>query len=243
MGDWLAARPFTLALSSGFFGFYAHAGMAAALFDRGLRPARLAGSSAGAIVAGALAGGLAPTELASLFSRLARDDFWDIGLGPGLLRPGRLIRLLGRLLPCARIEACPLPLAITVHDLARRRSRVVARGPLARAIAASCAVPFLFQPVRVGGRLCVDGGLGDREATASLAPTERAFAHHLVPRDARRSKPPVRDGLVALAIAGLPRPGPFAMERGKVAFEAARDATARALAMPVAPLVVVDAES
>ena len=32
--------------------------------------------------------------------------------------------------------------------------------PLARAVAASCAIPTLLPPITVGGRLCVDGALG-----------------------------------------------------------------------------------
>jgi len=53
--DWLAERPFTLVMSSGFFGFYAHAGVVSVSEEPGLRPARIAGSSAGALV-GALWG-------------------------------------------------------------------------------------------------------------------------------------------------------------------------------------------
>lgn len=37
---WLEENPFTLALSSGFFGFYAHAGFLKALEERGLAPER-----------------------------------------------------------------------------------------------------------------------------------------------------------------------------------------------------------
>ena len=43
--EWLAEGPFTLALSSGFFGFFAHAGVVSVLEAEGLRPARIAGSA------------------------------------------------------------------------------------------------------------------------------------------------------------------------------------------------------
>jgi len=39
--DWLRAGPFTLAMSSGFFGFYAHAGFLSVLEAEGLLPARV----------------------------------------------------------------------------------------------------------------------------------------------------------------------------------------------------------
>ena len=55
--DWLAGKPFTLVMSSGFFGFFAHAGVVSVLEEQGLRPARIAGSSAGALVGAPLGRG------------------------------------------------------------------------------------------------------------------------------------------------------------------------------------------
>ena len=49
---WLTEAPFTLGMSSGFFGFFAHAGVLAALEEQGLTPRAVAGSSAGALVTG-----------------------------------------------------------------------------------------------------------------------------------------------------------------------------------------------
>ena len=49
LADWLAEAPFTLTLSSGFFSFFAHSGLIAALQEADLRPARITGSSAGAL--------------------------------------------------------------------------------------------------------------------------------------------------------------------------------------------------
>lgn len=77
LAAWLAEAPFTLAMSSGFFGFFAHAGFLAALEDQGLRPSAVRGSSAGALVTGAYAAGLAATDLARTLFRIQRRDFWD----------------------------------------------------------------------------------------------------------------------------------------------------------------------
>ena len=49
LGEWLGERPFSLAMSSGFFGFFAHTGVVEVLDEEGLRPARLYGASAGAL--------------------------------------------------------------------------------------------------------------------------------------------------------------------------------------------------
>ena len=51
LGDWLSDAPFSLALSAGFFGFYAHAGAIRALEEAHLAPTAVCGASAGAILA------------------------------------------------------------------------------------------------------------------------------------------------------------------------------------------------
>src|SRR5262245_21144563 len=89
--EWLALGPYTLALSSGFFGFYAHTGFVAVLEREGLPPDRVTGSSAGALVAGLWAAGLDAPAIEAELRRLRRADFWDPRPGAGLLA-GRLFR-------------------------------------------------------------------------------------------------------------------------------------------------------
>ena len=84
--DWLSQEPFTLTLSSGFFSFFAHTGMLAALEEQDLLPQRVTGSSAGALVAACWASGLSTAELKNILFELKRSDFWDPGFGWGLLK-------------------------------------------------------------------------------------------------------------------------------------------------------------
>ena len=44
--EWLREQPFTLVMSSGFFGFFAHAGVVSVLEEEGLRRAGGGGSRA-----------------------------------------------------------------------------------------------------------------------------------------------------------------------------------------------------
>ena len=113
LGDWLSAAPFSLAMSSGFFGFFSHAGVVAALDESNLIPSRLSGSSAGALVTIASAAGLGPADLAEALEALKRDDFWDpgrfFGLAQGgLLRGDRFRRRIEALLPVNSFEALSL---------------------------------------------------------------------------------------------------------------------------------------
>ncbi|RLB53465.1 MAG: patatin, partial [Deltaproteobacteria bacterium] len=124
-------------------------------------PAQVCGASAGALVAACYGAGLPPTALGEELAGLTRSDFWDPALGPGLLR-GRLFReRLHGLLPGTFAE-CRTPVSVAVHDVLGRRPRALTSGSLPAAVHASCAVPFMFRPVRVGGRLYVDGDVSDR---------------------------------------------------------------------------------
>jgi len=236
---WLREGPFALGLSSGFFGFFAHAGVMTVLEDECLLPTRLCGSSAGALVGGLWAGGVPAPALRDELLRLRREDFWDPRPGPGLLA-GRLFRArLTALLRVDSFAACRAPLAVSVWDVLTRQTRVLSAGALAPAIQASCAVPGLFHPVWVEGRPLLDGGIADRPGISGLPPDERLFYHHLAARSPwrRQGSPalqlPARPQMAALVIEALPRVGPFRLEEGARAFEIARRAAREALDRPM----------
>jgi NTE family protein len=170
--------------------------------------------------------------------RLRREDFWDPRPGLGLLR-GRLFReRLETLLPVSTFENCRVPFALSVFDVLTGSTKVIDRGELAPAIRASCTVPFLFHPEWVGRRPLLDGGIADRPGLLGMPRGERVLFHHLAGRSPWRREGgtsmavPSRPGLRALVIEGLPRVGPFRLQEGMRAFEAARQATRRALDQP-----------
>jgi NTE family protein len=237
--DWLREAPFTLGLSSGFFGFFAHAGVVSVLEEEGLLPARVLGSSAGALVGGLWAAGVPARRIGEELLALRRADFWDPWPGPGLLRGRRFRARLERILPVASFEQCPRPLAVSAYDVAARRTAILCSGPLAPALHASCAVPLLFQPVRIDGRRYADGGVLDRHGLAALHARERVLYHHLTSRSPwrRRDSPALRvpelPSLRAVAIEGLPRLGPFRLARGAEAMQRAAVGMRTALARPV----------
>lgn len=241
---WLQAEPFTLAMSSGFFGFFAHCGMLAALEAEGLRPRRLVGSSAGGLVAGCWAAGLDAAELETELLALRREDFWDPRPGPGLLRGRRYADKLRELLPVRRFSSCRAELAVSVFDVLSRGTRVIDEGDLVTGLRATTALPLLFHPVWRAGRPLLDGGVLDRPGHAPLRQGERVLFHHLASRSPwrRRGSPaleiPRRGGMTTLVIEPLPRVNPFALDRGHEAMRAARTATLRALDAPVIDGVV-----
>lgn len=228
----LGQGPFALAMSSGFFGFFAHAGFLSVLEEEGLLPTRISGSSAGGFTGAVWASGMSARAFGEELLRLERRDFWDPGPGLGLLR-GHLFRArLERLLPTRDFSACRVPVALSIYDIRTRKTRVVSGGDLADAIRATCAVPFLFHPVRIDGRPSFDGGILDRPGLAGMPEAEeRVLFHHLGSKSPWRHEltTPKRRGMLTFTIDGLPRSGPFKLEQGRRAFDVARRATRHAL--------------
>lgn len=220
-------RPFTLALSSGFFGFYAHVGFLKALREIGWVPSAFSGSSAGAIIAAAAARGLSVAEIEKLTLQVSRKEFWDPYLGFGFLRGRRLQEFLAQEIG-ADFNTLEKPLRISVFDIATRSTQVFTDGRLARVIRASCAVPMMFHPVRLNRRFYWDGGIQDKMGIHGIPDDHLILSHYLesrnrVPRDEKTIA--ARGGnLIQVQLRGLPRSGPFALQRGPEIIAAAHRA-------------------
>jgi NTE family protein len=185
--------------SSGFFGFFAHAGFLAALRDIGIVPSGYSGASSGAILAAMAAANISDSIIKEILFSLSKSDFWDPDPLPNLLRSlmnlmkgytGYLrgdgfARLLEKI-PMRRFEECPTPLAITATNLTQRREDVFICGNLIKAIQASGAVPMLFKPVEIDGALYVDGGVVNKapvQALADLIQPDKIIVHFVPSAD------------------------------------------------------------
>lgn len=241
LAEWLAEESFGLTMSSGFFGFFAHCGVLNALVDAGLKPARCSGSSAGALTTGLWAAGVPAADMRERLFELTRADFWDPRPGLGVLRGRKFQAVLSQMLPVQSIEDCPTPLGVSVYNAFRHRSEVLEKGDLARAIQASCTVPLMFHPVWIDHKPYLDGGILDRPGLLGMPAEGRVLYHHLVSKSPWRRKNgaqtviPQRPNMLALALHDLPRPGPFKMDVGKAAYQAAYEKTQKALSMPINP--------
>lgn len=241
--DWLAAAPFTLALSAGFFGFFSHTGLLQVLERRRLLPERVTGVSAGALAGGLWCSGLDADALGAELSALRRADFWDPGLPlGGLLKGRKFTQKLGELLRDSgvrQIEQCGRPFAAVVHDVLARRPVALDHGPIDTAIVASCAVPLMFRPVLSGRRVLVDGGVSDRCGTTALGETSRVLLHYLPSRrrvgwGAAGQAPTsvARAQSLVLVTPDLPKVTPFRLDFGPVAQHRTREHFERWLDAP-----------
>lgn len=148
-------------------------GMLQALLDWGETPDFMVGASAGAINTAYFAGD--PTlagarELERIWCVLKRRDVFPFNLGSviGLLRQrdhvvdsDGLRRLLERYLPYRRIEDAALPIHLVASDMLTGQEVLLSAGPVVDAVLASAAIPGVYPPVQIGGRLLIDGGVAN----------------------------------------------------------------------------------
>jgi len=229
--DWLREEPFTLSLSSGFFGFFAHAGFLSVLEEEKILPKKITGSSAGALIGGIWASGCSTITIKELLFSIRRDDFFDpIGFG-GYLRGDKYKKLLNDIIPINRIEDCRVELSISAYNLLKGKTEIFNSGDLLDAIYASTAVPFMFQPLYTKKGIFFDGGIKDRSSLESTSTGERIFYHHLKShslwrrKNSKSLKIPKQNNLITLAMDNLPRVTPYKLSKGKDAFYMARERT------------------
>ena len=171
------ARPtVALALGGGGARGLAHIHVVEVLDEYGLRPSLIAGTSIGALVGAAVAAGMTGAEIREhVLSAIGRrgeilNRLWSLrparlaDVVSGGLRFGQfnLERVLAAFLPerlPQTFEDLPVPLKVIASDYYAQRECLCETGPLMPALAASAALPAIFRPVTIGGRVLIDGGL------------------------------------------------------------------------------------
>lgn len=156
-----------LVLSGGSARGFAHVGVIKALEANGLRPDIVVGTSAGAMVGALYASGLSADEMVAAMGRLDRSVFQELslpGLGVipgslGLLRADSFHRFIDREARHRRMEDFPMRFAVLATDMNSGEPKVFNTGDVGTAVAAAGAVPGLFAPVQIAGRLYGDGAL------------------------------------------------------------------------------------
>jgi NTE family protein len=159
-----------LALGGGFARGIAHAGVLKTFERHGIPIHCITGVSAGSIVAAAFASGACADDIGLVGASMRFKDVarWSL-CRMGFLGSDRMKRFLQGLLKTHRFEEMRIPLGVVATDLCTGEA-VSFRdsGDVFLPIRASCSYPGLFQPVRAGDRLLIDGAMSV-EVPARLA--------------------------------------------------------------------------
>ena len=130
------------------------------LEENGIRPDLVTGTSAGSLVAALYAAGKSPAEMAGLALGMDESAITDWAFPTrGVIRGEALARYVREQTGNKPIEQMRVPLGIVATDLDSGAAVLFQRGDTGAAVRASSAVPAVFQPVKIGSREYVDGGL------------------------------------------------------------------------------------
>lgn len=166
-----------IALGAGGAKGIAHIPMLEALDELQITPHRIAGCSIGAVMGALYASGKTAAEIRDSVARIAitRSDTvkgvlsdrklgrWIAMIDPDLKRSGlikseSIMAALCQHNTCETFEDLVVPFVAVATDFWERSTVVLDSGPLKPAVQASMALPGLFAPVELGGRVLIDGG-------------------------------------------------------------------------------------
>jgi NTE family protein len=171
-----------LALGGGFARGIAHIGVLKALEEANIPIRFIAGTSVGALIGAAYCSGVTCAELEEVATRVRFKHFarWTLSRY-GFASNQRMIGFLNSVLKVKTFEELRIPLAIAATDFSNGDGVVFRSGPLVDPVRASCAYPGMFLPVRIQGRLLVDGMLAHAVPTTPLRQmgAKRVLAVHL----------------------------------------------------------------
>ncbi len=165
-----------MALGGGGAKGLAHISMLEVLDELGIRPHMISGTSIGAIMGALYASGLSAREMREGIDELTASpgsikefidarqlpawiEFIGVDLGRGsLLKVDRFLTELEKVIGVSTFEELPIALKVVASDFWARKEVVFESGPIIPAVAASFALPGIFRPVVLDGRVLVDGG-------------------------------------------------------------------------------------
>jgi NTE family protein len=150
-------------------------GMLRALYEHGVSPDVIVGTSAGALNGAFIASRpqtvATADALGAIWRDLRRGQVFPVNPLTGLLGflgardhlvpDSGLRRLIGRHVACRDLGELLIPLHVVAVDVTSGEELRLSHGPVLEAVLASCAVPGVLPPVPRGDRALMDGGVAN----------------------------------------------------------------------------------
>ena len=155
-----------LALGGGSAKGLAHIGVIKALLEIGVPIDYIAGTSMGAVIGGlyALEGDIHPVEeFISSLNKEEREELAKISFRRGRPRMGDdlIVSIINTRFGSKQFKDCKIPFVAVATDVRQGNEVVLSEGKMADAIKASSALPVIFEPVKIGENLLIDGGIAN----------------------------------------------------------------------------------
>ena len=169
-----------LTLGGGGAKGFAHIPILEAFDELGIKPCCITGTSIGAVLGALYAAGHTAKDIAAMLEQLIaprhstlkeifsnKEAFKFIELidphfslkPKGLLKGEKFLGFLYEQMQVSTFEELKIPLKTVATDFWRKKQVVFDSGPLLPAVRASMAIPYIFTPMILDGKILVDGGL------------------------------------------------------------------------------------
>ena len=141
---------------------FAHIGVLKVLEAQNIPIHMVVGTSAGSLVGSLYASGKSAFDLQGIALKMDKDNVidydWKIWSG-GLIKGDKLENFINTNLKNTPIEKLKIPFYAVATNIATGEETVFARGNTGMAVRASCSVPAIFHPLKIGNSTYVDGGV------------------------------------------------------------------------------------
>lgn len=149
-----------LVLGAGASRGFAHIGVIKILEANRVPIHMIVGTSAGSLVGSLYAYGFNAFQLQSFSFPVEKADIIDLTVPDnGFIKGEKLEAYVNHMLKDTPIEKLRTPFYAVAADIQTGEEIVFASGNTGTAVRASCSIPGIFQPVRIGSRIYVDGGI------------------------------------------------------------------------------------
>ncbi|GMN08417.1 patatin-like phospholipase family protein [Croceitalea sp. MTPC5] len=149
-----------ITLSGGGARGAAHTGALQALNENDIFPQAVSGSSAGALIGALYCCGYAPKEILQLSTNHSFLKIFRLGfINKGLTELTYLEEFLNVNLKVKTFENLPVSLKVGVTNINTGAFEIIDSGNIVDAVVASCSIPLLFRPKKIGKDIYIDGGV------------------------------------------------------------------------------------
>lgn len=147
-----------LALSGGGARGFSHIGVLKVLDELHVRPAVVSGCSMGAIIGALYCIGYSAEQIEKKVNEITVKKIVKLLLNRKS-SSGKIEYFLNLLFEEKTFEDLLIPLYVNAVDINTGEEVIFNKGNLAKAVRASIAIPMVFKPVTINGRVLVDGGI------------------------------------------------------------------------------------
>ena len=149
-----------LVLGAGASKGFAHIGVLKILETNKVPVHMIVGTSAGSFVGCLSAYGYDAFQLQRIAIGIDKAEIADLTVPDnGFIKGEKLAEYVNRTLRNTPIENLRIPFHAVATDIQSGQEVVFGRGNAGAAVRASCSIPGIFRPVRIGDRVYVDGGV------------------------------------------------------------------------------------